>query len=62
MSEDTKEKTTFNYPFGKFQYTRMPFGLKNAPAVFQSVMEQVLKPVASVAQNYIDDVVVFSGS
>ncbi len=41
-------------------FRRMPFGLKNAPAIFQSVVEDVLKPVSSVARNYIDDVIVFS--
>ncbi len=30
--------------------------------VFQSVLELVLKPVADVFSNYIDDVIVFSGS
>ncbi len=40
----------------------MPFELKNAPAIFQVVVEQVLAPVARVASNYIDDVVVFSRS
>nr|GFA88576.1 retrovirus-related Pol polyprotein from transposon 17.6 [Tanacetum cinerariifolium] len=31
-----QEKTTFTYPYGTFAYRRMPFGLCNAPGVFQS--------------------------
>ncbi len=38
----------------------MPFGVKNAPAIFQSVVEEVLTPVNKVCKNYIDDVVVYS--
>ena len=38
----------------------MSFGLKNAPAIFQSVVEEVLTPVNKVCKNYIDDVVVYS--
>ena len=38
----------------------MPFRLKNAPAVFQSILESVLRPVASVCANYINDIIVFS--
>ncbi len=52
--------TAFVCPMGKFMFQRMPFGLKNVPAIFQSVVEEVLKPVSSVARNYIDDVIVFS--
>ncbi len=40
--ECSSELTTFVYPFGKFRYLRMPFGLKNAPAIFQAVIENVL--------------------
>ncbi len=41
-------------------FKRMPFGLKNAPAIFQAILEDVLRPVRDVARNYIDDVIVFS--
>ena len=60
MSDLSSDYTTFVCPFGKFKYCRMSFGLKNAPAIFQEVVEQVLVPVESVCKNYIDDVVVFS--
>ena len=56
-----REKTAFVSPFGKFQFNRMPFGLRNAPSVFQRVMEIVLKSCYHCCVPYIDDVVVFSG-
>ena len=56
------EKTVFVTPFGKFQFTRMPFGLKNAPAVFQRTMEVVLNQCYEYSAPYIDDIVVFSKS
>lgn len=55
------EKTAFITTAGKFEYTVMPFGLKNAPSVFQRLMDKVLKdcPFASA---YIDDVVITSST
>ncbi len=60
MDESSSELTTFVCPFGKYKYLRMPFGLKNAPAIFQAVIESVLKPVSSCCRNYVDDVVIYS--
>lgn len=28
---------------GKYEFTRLPFGLKNAPAIFQGMIDDVLK-------------------
>ena len=56
----SQEKTAFVCPFGKFEFRRMPFGLKNAPALFQRCMEVVLHSCYRFSAPYIDDVLVFS--
>ncbi len=38
LEESSKKYTAFSCPYGKFQYQRMLFGLKNAPATFQLVV------------------------
>ena len=54
------EKTAFISPFGKYSFNRMPFGLRNAPAIFQRAMEEVLRGCYNCAAPYIDDILVFS--
>jgi hypothetical protein len=43
-----------------WQWTRMPFGLKNAGAAFQRAIDQTLAPVHERARAYIDDVLIFT--
>ena len=55
-------KSAFCSPWGKFHFTRMPFGLRNAPASFQRCMDSALGHLLASTCTYIDDVLVFSDS
>ena len=61
VAASDRPKTAFNSPHGQWQFKRMPFGLKNAPGVFQRYMDLVLAGVKwQCALVFIDDVLVFS--
>ena len=60
LTEKAKQITAFTCHRGAFHFTRMPFGVKNAPACFQALMQRVLGNVKSFATPYMDDVVIFS--
>ena len=62
---DSQEKTAFVTTRGLFEFRVMPFGLRNAPAAFQRLMERVLMGLnpedgADFVDAYIDDVLIFS--
>lgn len=57
------EKTAFVTKYGLYEYTRMPFGLCNAPATFQRVMHLVLRGLVwKQVLVYLDDVVVLGST
>jgi hypothetical protein len=41
INPENQEKTTFTCPFGTYAYRRMPFGLCNAPVIFQRCMMSI---------------------
>ena len=64
MDDESRAKTAFTVGRGGlYQFRRMPFGLCNAPATFQRLMEKVLAGLQwEIAVLYIDDIVVFGSS
>ena len=62
LAPGSREKTAFATPFGLFEFEVMPFGLHNAPATFQRMMDHVLRDCQDFARAYIDDIAVFSHS
>nr|GFC11873.1 ORFIII-like polyprotein [Tanacetum cinerariifolium] len=60
MDEESIPWTAFLVPRGLYEWLVMPFGLKNAPAVFQRKMDKCFKGTESFIAVYIDDILVFS--
>ena len=59
LTERAKEISAFVTPDGLFQYKVMPFGMKNSPATFQRLINQVISGLTG-CDAYIDDVIVYS--
>ena len=62
LTDRSIPKTAFTTHRGTFEFTRMPFGVKNTPAAFQELMQRVLAEHREFATAYMDDVVIFSSS
>ena len=59
LTRHAKEISAFMTPDGLFQYTVMPFGMKNAPATYQRMINSVIAGLKGCGA-YIDDLVIYS--
>lgn len=54
-------KTAFNTSTVHYEYLVMPFGLTNAPAVFQALVNDMLRDMLnSFVFVYLDEILIFS--
>ena len=57
LDEASKKFTTINTRKGLYQYTRLPFGVSSAPAIFQRMMEGLLQGIPNESV-YLDDILI----
>lgn len=62
VSEKSQKFTSFVTPHGQYEYRRMPFGLKNAPAVFQRFVNHIFRDFLEKGEIiiYMDDILLAS--
>lgn len=61
LDEESRPKTGFITPFGKFRYRTLPQGFRNSPAIFQAMIDTLLKGVQGEwISSYIDDLAIYS--
>ncbi|GFW12307.1 retrovirus-related Pol polyprotein from transposon 17.6 [Trichonephila clavipes] len=61
IDEADREKTAFITPEGLYEFKVMPFGLCNAPATFERIMDNLLRHFKwTMCLCYLDDIIVFS--
>ncbi|RDX63881.1 Retrovirus-related Pol polyprotein from transposon 17.6, partial [Mucuna pruriens] len=63
IAPEDQHKTTFTCPFGTFAYTRMPFGLCNAPSTFQRCMTSIFSDLLQECMEvFMDDFTMYADS
>ena len=59
LGKSSRAKTAFFMPFGKYELLMVPFGIAQAPAYFQLLMNKVLNGL-KFAMMYLDNIIIFS--
>ena len=57
LDDDSRKFVTINTHLGLFQYTRVPFGIASAPALFQKTMDTLLQGIPNTLC-YLDDILI----
>ena len=57
LDDESKKFRVINTHKGLYKYTRMPFGISSAPAIFQCVMDTILQGLSNVLC-YLDDILI----
>ena len=58
LDEASTRLCTFNTPFGRYRFLRLPFGINSAPEVFHRTVRQLFEGIEGV-ETYIDDLLIW---
>ena len=58
LDEESSYLTTFNTPFGRYRWLRMPYGITSAPEEYQRRQYQAIKDLPGV-KSIIDDILIY---
>ncbi|KAE8291509.1 Retrovirus-related Pol polyprotein from transposon 17.6 Protease [Larimichthys crocea] len=61
LHEDSTKYCTFNTPYGRYCFQRMPFGICSAPEVFHRTMEHIIEGIEGV-RVYVDDLILWGST
>ena len=62
LTRESRAKSAFVVPMGKWEFKQTPFGLSQAPAYFQLLIDKVLMGCGKFAMGYLDDIIIFSNN
>lgn len=61
LDEESSKLVTFNTPFGRYSFTRLPFGISSAPEVFQKRAQQAFGDIDGI-NIVFDDIIIAASS
>ena len=62
LTHESRAKSAFMVPMGKWEFKCTPFGLSQAPVYFQLLIDKVLMGCSKFAMGYLDDIIIFSNN
>lgn len=61
LNDESAKLTTFQTPYGRYCFSRMPYGINSAPEIFHKQFTAAFEDIPNV-QNYIDDIIIWSNN
>lgn len=61
IDDESADLCTFGTPFGRYQFTRLPYGINSASEIFHSKVRQLLEELEGV-DSFIDDIIVWAST
>ena len=59
LDDESTELCTFNTPFGRYAFKRLPFGISSSQDIFQSVMTDIFSDIKGV-EVIVDDILIWA--